>query len=100
MDASSLARDLDNLEKSWSSLDWWLNFWTIIVVVGVAVELLVIITEYAHALRDFKRGIIHSPDKPSILIFSIGFLGAALTACGKSRKTSPKHVTYEMFQTS
>jgi hypothetical protein len=24
----------------------------------------------------------------------------ALAACGKSSRTSPKHVTYEMFQTS
>jgi hypothetical protein len=82
MDASSLARDLDNLEKSWSSIDSSLSFWTILVVVGVAVELLVIITEYAHDWRDFKRGTIHSPDKPSILIFGFGFLGAALVAIG------------------
>jgi len=82
MDASSLARDLDNLEKSWSSLDWWLNAWSILVVLGVAVELLVIITEYALDWRDFKRGTIHTPDKPSILIFGLGFLGAALVAVG------------------
>lgn len=82
MDVSSLARDLANLENSWSSLDWWLNFWTIIVVVGVGVELLVIITEYAQGWQDFKRGTIHSPDKPSILIFGLGFLGAALVAIG------------------
>ena len=47
MDVFALASALDNLEKSWSSLDWWLNFWTILVVVGVAVELVVLITEYA-----------------------------------------------------
>jgi hypothetical protein len=82
MDASSLARDLDNLEKSWASLDWWLNAWTILVVVGVAVELLVIITEYAHDWRDFRRGTIHTPDKPSILIFGLGFLGAAMVPVG------------------
>jgi hypothetical protein len=82
MDASSLAKDLDNLEKSWSSLDSWLNFWTILVVVGVAVELLVIITEYAHDWQDFRRGTIHSPGRPSILVFGFGFLGAALVAIG------------------
>lgn len=52
------------------------------MVLGVAVELFVIITEYAHDWRDFKRGTIHSPDKPSILIFGLGFLGAALVAIG------------------
>lgn len=82
MDASALARALDNLEKSWGALDWWLNFWTILVVLGVAVELVVLITEYAHDWRDFKRGTIHSPEKPSILIFGLGFLGAALVAIG------------------
>jgi hypothetical protein len=82
MDASSLARDLDNLEKSWSLLDGWLNFWTLLVVAGVGVELLVIVTEYIHDSRDFKRGTIHSPDKPSILVFGFGFIGAALVAIG------------------
>ena len=82
MDASSLARDLDNLEKSWSGLDWWLDFWTFLVVVGVAVELLVIIIEFVHDWKDFRRRIIHSPDKPSIFRFAFGFIGAALVAIG------------------
>jgi hypothetical protein len=82
MDASALAGALDNLEKSWVSLDWWLNFWTILVAVGVAVELFVIITEYVHDRRDFKRGTIRSPDRPNVLIFGLGFLGAALVATG------------------
>ena len=82
MDASVLARTLENLEKSWSSLDWWLNFWTILVVVGVAVELGVLVTEYVHDWRDFKRGTIHSPEKPSLLIFVLGLLGAGLVAIG------------------
>src|SRR5579872_2499865 len=82
MDVSSLARDLDNLENSWLSLDSCLNFWTIVVVVGVAVELLVLVIEYAHGWRDFKRGTIRSPDKPSLIAFSVAFLGAALVAVG------------------
>lgn len=82
MDPSSIASDLNKLEKSWSGLDWWLDSWTLLVVVGVAVELAVIITEYAHGWLDFKRGTIHSPEKPSILLFGLGFLGAALVAIG------------------
>ena len=45
-------------------------------------ELVVVITEYAHDWSDFKRATIHSPDKPSIIIFGLGFLGAALVATG------------------
>lgn len=82
MDASALAKALDSLEKSWSSLDWWLNFWTFIVVVGVAVELIVVMTEYTHEWHDFKRGIIQAPEKPSLMIFGLGFLGAGLVAVG------------------
>ena len=82
MDASALARELDNLGKSWSSLEWWLDFWTVLVVVGVVVELFVIIVEYIHDWRDFKRGTIHSPEKPTLLIFGLGFLGAVLVAIG------------------
>jgi hypothetical protein len=82
MDASALASALDNLEKVWSSFDWWLNFWTVLVVIGVAVELAVLIAEYAHEWRDFKRGTIHSPEKPSLVIFGLGFLGAGMVAIG------------------
>jgi hypothetical protein len=82
MDASALERLLDSLEKSWSSLDWWLNFWTVLVVVGVAVELVVLIIEYTRDWHDFKRGAIHAPDKPSLLVFGLGFTGAALVAFG------------------
>lgn len=82
MDSSALASALDNFEKSWSALDWWLNFWTVLVVVGVAVELLVLIIEYVHERRDFKRRVIHSPDKPSVLVYGLGFIGAALVAFG------------------
>jgi len=67
MDASALASQLDSLEKSWSSLDCRLNFWTAMVVVGVAVELAVLLMEYRHEWKDFKRGVIHSPEKPTII---------------------------------
>lgn len=82
MDASALVRELDNLEKSWSSLDWWLNFWSILVVVGVAVEVILLLIEYAHERREFKRGVIHSPEKPDPLLLLTGMLGAGLVAVG------------------
>lgn len=82
MDASALESALDNLEKSWSGLDWWLNFWTVLVILGVTIELLVLIIEYRHDWIDFRRAVIHSPHKPSVLVFGLGFLGAALVAIG------------------
>lgn len=51
-------------------------------MVGVAVELVVLITEYMHNSRDFRRGTIHSPEKPNLLIFGLGFIGAGLVAIG------------------
>jgi hypothetical protein len=82
MDASELASRLNNLENSWSVLDAWLDFWTILVVVGVLIELIVVISEYQHDWRDFKRGVIHSPEQPALWIFILGLLGAALVGCG------------------
>lgn len=82
MAASNLAKELENLEKTWSGLDWWLNFWTALVVIGVAVELIVLAVEYLHEWRDFKRAAIHPPEKPSILVYGLGFVGAALVALG------------------
>jgi len=82
MDASALAKLLDTLETSWAALDLWLNVFTFMVVVGVAIELFVLIIEYRHDWRDFARGVIHSPGKPSLVVFGVGFIGAALVALG------------------
>jgi hypothetical protein len=53
-----------------------------LVVVGVALELFVLIVEYVHEWKDFKRRVIHSPDKPSIALFILGILAAALVFLG------------------
>jgi hypothetical protein len=82
MDALALASALDNLEKSWSALDAWLKFWIALVVVGVTIEIFVVIIEYAHDLRDFRRATIHSPGRPSRSKFFFEMLGAALVAIG------------------
>jgi hypothetical protein len=52
------------------------------VVVGVAVELAVLLMEYRHEWKDFKRGVIHSPEKPSRLVYGLGFFGVALVTAG------------------
>jgi hypothetical protein len=81
-DELALKNELNRLESSWSSLDWWLNFWTLVVVIGVAVELVVIIVEYRHEMHDFRRGIMRPPDRPSRLLLIFGLLGAGLVAVG------------------
>jgi hypothetical protein len=48
----------------------------------VFVELLILVAEYRRDWKDFKRGSIHSPEKPSLLVFGLGFLGAALVTVG------------------
>ena len=82
MDELTLSNKLKSLESAWASIDCWLNFWTVVVVIGVAVELGVIFIEYRHAMLEFRRGVIRPPDKPSALLLFLGLLGAGLVAGG------------------
>ena len=81
-DELALKNELSRLESSWSSLDGWLNFWTLVVVIGVAVELIVIIVEYRREKHEFNRGIIRPPDKPSVSLLIRALIGAGLVAIG------------------
>jgi hypothetical protein len=82
MDESALKTLLDNLEISRSSLHGWLHFWTFLVVVGVALEVVFVVWEYTEDIHDFRRGIVHPPEKPSALLLVLGLLGAGLVAIG------------------
>jgi H+/Cl- antiporter ClcA len=82
MDELALENKLKSLEMSWGSLDRWLKFWILLVVIGVAVELVVILVEYFRELHDFRRGIIHAPDRPSAWLLVFALLGAGLVALG------------------
>lgn len=82
MDELTLLNRLNSLELSWGSLDRWLKFWILLVVIGVSVELVVICIEYRHELHDFGRGIIHAPDRPSGWLLFCALLGAGLVAIG------------------
>jgi hypothetical protein len=81
-DESALRRALASLDDCGTSLHSGLKVATALVVVGVALEMVFVIWEYLEDLHDFKRGIIHPPDKPSRLLFALGFLGAALVSLG------------------
>lgn len=82
MDESALKTLLDTLEMSRSSLHGWLDFWTFLVVVGVVLEVFFVVKEHAEELHDFRRGIVHPPERPSMLLLVLGLLGAGLVAIG------------------
>jgi hypothetical protein len=91
MDDSALKTLLDNLDRCRSSLDGWLDFWTLLVVIGVVFEVVFVICEYRKELHEFRqginnfrRGIAYPPEKPSLLLFVLGMLGAGLVAGGVS----------------
>jgi hypothetical protein len=64
MDESALKILLDNLDGSQSSLHHWLHFWTLLVVIGVVMEVVFVVWEYAEDLHEFRRGIVRPPEKP------------------------------------
>lgn len=53
-------------------------------MLGVALEVFFVIWEYLEERHDFLRGIVHPPEKPRILLFGLGLVGAALVAVGVS----------------
>jgi hypothetical protein len=52
------------------------------VFFGLVLDAIVIVSEYRERLVDFRRGFIHSPDKPSWFLLSLGVLGTFLIAGG------------------
>jgi hypothetical protein len=84
MDESALLSSLKSLEMRWSVLEFWLKVCAAVVVLGVVVEVFVVIREWRHDWREFRRGTIHSPDKPLISNLVWGLFGAALVAIGVS----------------
>lgn len=82
MDESALKTLLDSLENSRSSLDSRLDIWTFLVVLGVIIEVVFVVWEYVEKLRDFKRGEVHPPEKPSKVRFVLELIGAAFVAIG------------------
>lgn len=82
MDEPALRILLSSLEASRSTLHWWLEFWTFLVVTGVAFEVVFVVWEYVEEYHDFKRAIIHPPERPSTLLFALGLMGAALVGIG------------------
>lgn len=49
-------------------------------MVGVAIEVIFVIWEYEEDLHDFRGGVVHPPDKPSIFLLILGLFSASLVA--------------------
>jgi hypothetical protein len=86
MDSSTLLAELTRRYgelSHWVEVDGrWLNRWTAAVVIGVALELWVIWKDHKSSLRDFKRGTIRSPERPSRIKLIVELLSAALVIVG------------------
>ncbi len=92
MDEPSLRSLIRFLEQYLSSLESWLYFWTWLVVIGCACELLFVI----HAYRDDRKvwyrartcGLISLPEKPSFFVLILEVLSVALVVVGISGELS------------
>jgi hypothetical protein len=86
MNESSLRAQLNKLDALRSSLHASFRFWDWIVVVGVALEFIVLAVEYWDEWRDFSRATIRLPEKPKTWLYAIGFLGIAMVAGGIAKE--------------
>lgn len=91
MDESAIKILLDSLESSRSSFEAWLFWATLLVVVGVVLEVVFVVWEYREDLYNFQQGIVHfqqgimhPPGAPNIWMVVFSLLGAGLIALGVS----------------
>ena len=85
MSESVLSSSLLRLTNLSSLIDSWFNVFTFLVVVGVALEIIVVRMEYRHDWREFLdhlRGLVRAPGRPNRLKFVLEILGAILVAGG------------------
>src|ERR1700722_16547872 len=82
MDEPALKALIDTLQGSKDSLGIWLDAFSAMVVLGVIAEIVFVIRAYADALRDWKRGIVHPPDKPSRMWLIWELVGVVLVSIG------------------
>jgi hypothetical protein len=82
MNESALRILVADLEASRSSFHWWLELFTALVAIGVVLEVVFVIWEFWEDLHDFRRGIVHPPEKPNVWLLIFGLFGASLVAVG------------------
>ncbi|MGB6944191.1 MAG: hypothetical protein WBE37_17455 [Bryobacteraceae bacterium] len=89
MDSSALASSIlalrssiKSLESCSNSLEWLLYVFVALVVIGVVLEVGFVVWEYREDMKEFRRGIIHSPHRPSGRKLLFELVGAGLVAIG------------------
>ena len=82
MDESALKALISSLEASRGSLDFWLNASSLLVVIGVILEIVFVVREYGDDLRDWRRGFVHPPERPSRRWLVMELMGVALVSLG------------------
>lgn len=82
MEEFALKIQLISQETLRASLAAWLDFWTVLIAIGVAVEISDLVWEYVSEWKDSRRGIIHTPEKPSFAKFFIGIIAVGLVIAG------------------
>jgi hypothetical protein len=88
MDESALKTLIESLEAHRTALDWWLSFWTWLVVIGVVLEVVFVIRTYLKEREDWARGNVHAPDRPSKRWLFLELAGVALVALGVAGELS------------
>ena len=86
MNESALKLLIDGLEQSRAVLDSRLLFWTWLVVIGVALELIFVIWAYIDERRPWHiaqtRGIVPLPERPSRLKLICELIGIVFVVAG------------------
>jgi cell division septum initiation protein DivIVA len=89
MDSSALASSIlalrssiKSLESCSNSLESLLYIFVALVVIGVVLEVGFVVWEYREDMKEFRRGIIHSPHRPSGRKLLLELAGAGLVAIG------------------
>jgi hypothetical protein len=80
--AAALRNSISTLESRAGSLESWLYFWVALVVIGVVLETGFVWWEYKEERKEFHRGTIRSPQRPSFWKLAFELIGAVLVAAG------------------
>jgi hypothetical protein len=79
---STLSKVIVTLERSSESLEWWLRICIALVVLGLAIEIIVVFVGYWEKYSAFVRAWIRSPEKPGAGMLILELLGTVLITVG------------------
>lgn len=79
---AALQKTISILEGTSDSLEFWLKVWTGLVVVGVALEVIIILKEHFDERRAWRRSTIRTPEKPSLLFLVFQLIATGLVTLG------------------